>query len=69
MSGNVAGGKKASETIKKKYGDNYYCTIGAIGGSKKGVKKGFATMTPEKRAEAGRKGGMVSRRTPKESTV
>lgn len=61
MAGTKAGAKKASETMKKKYGNNWYCKIGSIGG-KAHVDKGFACMPYEKRSEAGRKGGRISKR-------
>ena len=68
MSGTKAGAQKARTTNVKKYGEDFYKEIGKIGGSrgaKDGAIKGFAAMTPEKRAEAGRKGGTISRRTGK----
>lgn len=71
MSGTSEGASKAVATIKEKYGDMYFCLIGHMGGSKTGVVKGFAAMTPEKRAAAGAKGGRISRRGPakKEAVV
>jgi len=57
------GGSKVRETIIERYGPDYYKNMGRRGGLKKGVKKGFACMTPEQRIEAGRKGGRISRRT------
>jgi general stress protein YciG len=33
--------------------------LGRMGGSVKGVKKGFAAMTPERRSEISRKGGLA----------
>ena len=66
MPGTIAGGRKASETNKKLYGDNFYKETGRLGGIKC-VHKGFAMMTPEKRAEAGRKGGTISRRSKNEN--
>ena len=62
MSGTVAGGRKASATNKAKYGDEFYSAIGRLGGSVGGTKKGFAAMTPEERAEHGRRGGTRSKR-------
>lgn len=58
------------ETMIKRYGSREAVkaimqNIGSIGGSKgkiDGTIKGFAVMSPEKRAEAGRKGGKISRR-------
>lgn len=65
MSGNITGGKKAAKTNLEKYGKDFYKTIAAKGGRVRGIKKGFALMTPEQRSEAGRKGGAASRRTKK----
>ena len=58
--------KRKRETMLKKYGgeagtSEFFKKIGAQGGMRK-VKKGFACMSAEKRAEAGRKGGTISRR-------
>lgn len=64
MAGNSIGGKKAVETVKERHGPMFYHLIGCIGGSRTGIKKGFACMTPEKRAAAGAKGGRISRRRP-----
>lgn len=62
MAGNKLGGKKAAQTIKDRYGDDFYSQIGAKGGSKPTDKpKGFAAMTPERRRELGIKGGNASR--------
>lgn len=61
MPGNQAGGKAAAQTNIKRYGEDFYKEIGAKGGQKK-VKKGFAVSGKAK--EAGRKGGLVSRRGP-----
>lgn len=53
MGGNKAGSKKAAETRRLKYGDDYHAEIGAVGGSRK-VKKGMAVylekMTPRQKA-------------------
>ena len=70
MSGTKAGGKKASATIRKKYGRNWYRNIGRIGG-RNGNTGGFASdkvgedgLTGRERAViAGAKGGSISRRT------
>lgn len=66
MSGTYAGGIKARLANVERYGKDYYRIIGQKGGSrgkKHGTIKGFALMSPEKRSEAGRKGGRASRRT------
>ena len=60
MSGTIAGGKGAAATNKKKYGEDFYAKIGAKGG-KKGKTGGF-WANRELAREAGRKGGLISRR-------
>lgn len=62
MSGTKAGGAKARETNKAKYGENFYARIGAMGG-KNGHTGGFAS-NPELAKIAGRKGGKKSKRGP-----
>ena len=62
MAGNRLGGLKASAANKAKYGEDFYKIQGAKGG-RAGHSGGFASMTPEKRSECGRKGGKMSRRT------
>lgn len=62
MSGTAEGGKKAAETNKRKYGEDYYSINGAKGGAKK-VPKGFALMDRNKLIELSTKGGTISRRT------
>lgn len=69
MPGTVLGGKRAANTNKTRYGDDYYEMIGAAGG-KKSRGGGFASnkigadgLTGRERAEiAGRKGGKISKR-------
>ena len=60
MPGTVAGGRKAAQTNKTRHGKEFYARIGAIGG-KKGHTGGFAANRDLAR-EAGRKGGLISRR-------
>ena len=60
MSGTRAGGLKARDKNKELYGNDWYSKIGKIGGKKCGMK-GFALNTQLAR-EAGRKGGLVSKR-------
>jgi len=65
MPGTVEGGLKAVETNKQRHGADFYKRIGSKGGKSPTTKpKGFAAMTPEKRAEAGARGGRVSKRKP-----
>lgn len=60
MPGNAIGGQRAAVTNKKRHGSDFYARIGAIGG-KKGRTGGFAANR-ELAREAGRKGGLISRR-------
>jgi hypothetical protein len=69
MAGTAIGGKRASETNKKRFGEDFYKQIGALGG-RKGKTGGFASnsvgadgLTGRERAKtAGAKGGSVSKR-------
>lgn len=61
MAGTKAGGAKARETNKKKYGNDFYARIGSMGG-KLGRTGGFYANR-ELAREAGRRGGRISRRT------
>lgn len=63
MSGTKEGGRKAATTNKLRHGKDFYSRIGAIGG-RNGHTGGFCSMTPEQRAECGRKGGRRSKRGP-----
>jgi uncharacterized protein len=60
MPGTVVGGRKAAATNKTRHGKDFYARIGAKGG-KLGHTGGFAANR-ELAREAGRKGGMISRR-------
>ena len=62
MAGTKEGGKKAAATNKAKYGDDFYREMGRIGG-RKGHTGGFAS-NPALAREAGRLGGLISRRGP-----
>lgn len=66
MSGTITGGAKAAATNKAKYGNDFYARIGAIGG-KNGHTGGFYHSKVNgltTHIEAGRIGGMKSRRGP-----
>lgn len=69
MAGTTSGGKLAAETNKERYGQDFYSNIAIK--SRENWKKtpkeerkpwGFKVMSPEKRRDAGRKGGTKSRR-------
>lgn len=62
MVGTKAGGLKAAATNKSKYGEDFYKIQGAKGG-KNGHTGGFFANR-ELAREAGRKGGLISRRKP-----
>lgn len=61
MSGTKIGGQKAAYTNRLRHGINFYAEIGAKGG-RNGHTGGFAD-NHERAREAGRKGGLISRRT------
>lgn len=61
MAGTKAGGVKAARTNKLTHGKDFYKRIGKIGGSKKGILKGFA-LNRELARIAGAKGGRISKR-------
>ena len=63
MPGTKEGSKKAVETIKLKYGQDFYGRIGTIGG-KNGKTGGFYANRELARV-AGAKGGRISRRKAK----
>ena len=65
MSGTKHGGLKCAETNKTLYGEDWYAQIGKKGGSKKGIRKGFALMDKEKLRAISIKGGSISRRGKK----
>lgn len=56
MAGTKAGAAKTKETNLKKYGSDFYASIGAKGGRAKNPKKGFGA-DPERARIAGAKGG------------
>jgi len=60
MSGTKAGGKLAALKNKERHGQDFYARIGAAGG-RKGKTGGFYANRQLAR-EAGRKGGLISRR-------
>lgn len=56
MVGTREGGLKTKLSVLEKYGEDFYKVQGAKGGSKTGVKKGFAA-NPDLARKAGSKGG------------
>ena len=67
MPGTKAGGQKAAAKNRALHGNDFYARIGAVGG-RKGTTGGFAANR-ELAREAGRKGGMISRRGKSVKTV
>lgn len=63
MSGTMSGGKRAAETIKKEYGEDFYARIGAKGGRNSTTGGFYANR--ELARKAGRIGGKISKRTKK----
>jgi uncharacterized protein len=63
MAGTTKGGKRAADTNRKKHGSDFYAKIGAMGG-KNGHTGGFYANR-ELAREAGRRGGLKSRRGKK----
>lgn len=69
MSGTPEGGKKAAKTNMAIHGKDFYRAIGAKGGSRTGIKKGFA-LHPELAKIYGAKGGRNSKRgTAEEAAI
>lgn len=67
MPGNRIGGQKAAAKNRELYGADFYARIGAKGGQN-GHTGGFAANRDLAR-EAGRKGGMISRRRKTSATA
>lgn len=67
MPGTKIGGQKAAATNRARHGKDFYARIGAVGGTK-GTTGGFAANR-ELAREAGRKGGMISRRRKSVQTL
>ena len=67
MPGTKEGGLKAAQTNRARHGKEFYARIGAKGG-KQGTTGGFAANR-ELAREAGRKGGMISRRRKATITI
>lgn len=67
MAGTKEGGRKARDRNLASDPD-FYKKVGSKGGkAPHKYPRGFAALTPEKRAEAGRKGGEISRRISKKN--
>ena len=67
MAGTKAGAQKSKQTLIERYGEDYFSNMGKKGG-KAMVPKGFA-LDPAKAAEAGKKGGTISRRGPAKKSM
>lgn len=69
MAGTIIGGSKAKETNKRKYGQDYYQKIGALGGAKsRGGGFGQGEEGRKRAKLAGAKGGRKSRRGRKHTS-
>lgn len=63
MAGSKLGGLRAAKTNRERHGDDFYQNIGAKGGkAETRTPKGFAADR-DRASQAGRKGGLISRRT------
>lgn len=62
MAGTKAGGIKTAKTIREKYGENFYKTMGRKGGIKSHPETRFFSMNPDIAKIAGAKGGRISKR-------
>lgn len=63
MPGNQEGGRKAADRNRQLYGEDYYRTLGKLGGkAPKSAPVGFAADR-ERAKRAGRIGGLKSRRS------
>ena len=62
MAGTKEGGKKAAATNKLRHGDGFYARIGSRGGSKSHPETRWFAQNPKAAAEAGSKGGKISKR-------
>lgn len=63
MSGTVEGGRRAAETNKRRYGPTFFKDVGQLGGLKS--RGGGFAKDPDLAREAGRRGGLASRRKKK----
>ena len=62
MSGTIVGGKKACETNKEKYGEDFYKNLGQKGGKAEHKKPRWFQLHPELARKAGAVGGKRSKR-------
>jgi general stress protein YciG len=67
MAGTPAGGRKAAESNKKTYGEDFYKIIGHYGG--KISKGGGFANNHELAVRAGRKGGKAPRRPSRQAMM
>ena len=67
MTGTRIGALKAKKKMMERFGEDWYSKIGKLGGQAM-VPKGFA-LNPQLAAEAGKKGGTISRRGPAKKSM
>jgi len=58
--------EKRRQTLRSKYGEDYFARIGSVGGKNKTAPTGFQLQTKEERVELSRKGGLASAAKRKE---
>jgi general stress protein YciG len=62
MAGTKNGGIQAAKTNIERHGEDFYKKIGSIGGKKSHPETRIFKLRKELAVEAGRKGGLISRR-------
>lgn len=58
--------EKRRQTLRDKYGEDYFARIGSMGGKNKIAPTGTQLLTKEERVELSRKGGLASSAKRKE---
>ncbi len=58
--------EKRRQTLRDKYGEDYFARIGSMGGKNKTAPTGTQLLTKEERVELSRKGGLASSAKRKE---
>ena len=69
MSGTKGGGRKAAQTNRELYGEDYYGSIGKLGGAVPHPETRAFRVNRDLARSAGYKGGKISRRKPRWQTL